>query len=135
VPSVIGRADIAFPNSPKVEVDPAGAWNALTDTLQAALDDPTVSARTFDAGPPGELSVQQAIDMLVTGDVLIHTWDLARAAGLDERLDEIIVAEQYAGLQPMDDMLRASGHFGPKVEVPDDADTQTKLVAFTGRQP
>ncbi len=40
-----------------------------------------------------------------------------------------------AGMQPIDDMLRQSGHYGPKVDVPDDADDQTKLLAFTGRDP
>jgi hypothetical protein len=40
-----------------------------------------------------------------------------------------------AGMQPLDDMLRQSGHYGPKVPVPDDADDQTKLIAFTGRTP
>ena len=38
-----------------------------------------------------------------------------------------------AGMQPMDEMLRQSGHFGPRVEVPTDADDQTRLIAFTGR--
>jgi hypothetical protein len=32
-------------------------------------------------------------------------------------------------------MLRSSGQYGPRVEVPDDADEQTKLIAFMGRQP
>jgi hypothetical protein len=32
-------------------------------------------------------------------------------------------------------MLRQSGHYGPKAEVADDADDQTKLIAFTGRRP
>ena len=36
---------------------------------------------------------------------------------------------------PYDAMLRSSGHYGPKVEVPDDADEQTKLIAFSGRDP
>ena len=31
--------------------------------------------------------------------------------------------------------LRASGPYGPKVTVPADADEQTRLIAFTGRQP
>ena len=35
----------------------------------------------------------------------------------------------------MDEVLRASGHYGPKVEVPADADEQTRLIAFTGRHP
>jgi hypothetical protein len=36
---------------------------------------------------------------------------------------------------PFDAALRASGHYGPKVDVPDTADDQTKLIAFTGRRP
>jgi hypothetical protein len=36
---------------------------------------------------------------------------------------------------PMDDVLRASGQYGPKVEVADDADVQTRLIAFIGRTP
>jgi hypothetical protein len=39
------------------------------------------------------------------------------------------------GIQPWDAALRASGQFGPRVTVPDDADEQTQLLAFTGRQP
>jgi hypothetical protein len=36
---------------------------------------------------------------------------------------------------PSNDVLRSSGHYGPRDEVTDDADEQTRLVAFTGRQP
>jgi len=135
VPAVIGKSGIQFPAGPSVDDDPPGAWTALADALQAALDDPTVAGQTFDAGPPGELTVERAIGMLVLGDVLIHTWDLATAAGLDDRLDPTIVTEMLAGMQPLDDMLRASGHYGPKIDVANDADDQTKLIAFTGRQP
>jgi hypothetical protein len=39
------------------------------------------------------------------------------------------------GMQSIDEMLRASGQYGPKVATPDDADEQTKLIAFTGRNP
>lgn len=134
VPAVLGRGGLQFPDAVR-DQEPHVAWRAFVDTLQAALDDPGTARRRFDAGPPGELTIEAAIDMLVTGDVLVHTWDLARAVGLDERLDEGIAADMLAGIQPMDDVLRASGHFGPKVTVPDDADTQTKLLAFTGRRP
>lgn len=135
VPSVIGRSGVDFPAGPSVDTDPCGAWRNLAGTLQAALDDPEVAVRKFDVGPPGQMTVEDAIGMIVTGDVLIHTWDLARATGLDERLDAVIVSEMLAGMLPMDDMLRASGHYGPKVDVAGDADDQTKLLAFTGRRP
>jgi hypothetical protein len=35
----------------------------------------------------------------------------------------------------MDDVLRQSGQYGPRVHVSDDADVQTKLLAFIGRTP
>jgi hypothetical protein len=38
-------------------------------------------------------------------------------------------------MEPLDEMLRSCGPYGPKVEVPANADEQTKLIAFTGRQP
>jgi hypothetical protein len=41
----------------------------------------------------------------------------------------------FVSMEPADEALRSSGHFGPKVAVPDDADEQTKLIAFTGRRP
>ena len=73
--------------------------------------------------------------MFFLGDVLIHTWDLARATGQDETLDPDEVSGALQGMLPFDAVLRASGHYGPKVEVPARADDQTKLIAFTGRRP
>ncbi len=35
----------------------------------------------------------------------------------------------------MDAALRTSGHYGPRTEVPADADAQTRLLAFIGRTP
>jgi hypothetical protein len=39
------------------------------------------------------------------------------------------------GMLPMDEVLRSSGEFGPRVEVAPDADAQTRLLAFVGRNP
>lgn len=81
------------------------------------------------------MTVEQAVDQFDTGDILVHTWDLARATGLDESLDVEEVRRMVEGMEPYDEALRASGHYGPRVEVPDDADDQTKLLAFMGRHP
>jgi uncharacterized protein (TIGR03086 family) len=67
--------------------------------------------------------------------VLIHTWDLARATGVDETLDATEVHQMLVMSEPYDEMLRASGQYGPRVAVPDDADEQTRLIAFMGREP
>ena len=135
VPAVIGQSGLIFASDISVDSDPVGAWTQVADTLQAALDDPTVAAREFDAGPPGRVTVEFAIGMMVLGDVLIHTWDIARATGQNEHIDTAIASEMLVGMQSIDDMLRASGQYGPKIAVPTDADDQTKLIAFTGRNP
>lgn len=131
---VLGDAGVELPKPPSADDDPLGAWEALNDALQGALDDPEIGAREFEMRM-GRFTVERAIDMFCTGDVLVHTWDLARATGLDEHLDPDEVHRMFAGLEPMDAALRESGHYGPRVHVPDDADEQTKLIAFTGRQP
>jgi uncharacterized protein (TIGR03086 family) len=73
--------------------------------------------------------------MFYTADVFMHTWDLARATGQDERLDPGKCAQLLEGMLPMDSALRASGHYGPRVDVAEDADVQTRLIAFIGRRP
>jgi uncharacterized protein (TIGR03086 family) len=131
---VLGGAGIPFGPVPSVDDDPLGAWKAVDDALQRALDDPAQSAREFDSRA-GHLRVDDAIGRLCLGDIVVHTWDLARATGLDERLDPEEVHALYEGMLPMDELLRSSGQFGPRVTVPDEADEQTKLLAFTGRRP
>ena len=128
------NAGISLPKPTTVDTDPARAWATFSDSVQGLLDDPVLSVREFD-GPMGRQSVEQAVDMIVTGDVLLHTWDLARATGQDETLDPEEVHRMFEGMEPMDELLRNSGHYGPRVEVPDDADEQTKLIAFIGRRP
>jgi uncharacterized protein (TIGR03086 family) len=124
-----------LPVGPSVDDDPVGAWTIMSDGIQALLDDPATAASQISHPRAGSHSLEDAIGMFFLGDVVIHTWDLARAAGLDETLDADEVAQMLRGMEPIDDMLRASGQYGPKVEVPADADEQTRLVAFTGRRP
>jgi len=134
-PFLEAGSDVVVPNGPSVDDDPVGAWANLDRTLQAALDDPAIGERTFSHPMAGDHALDEAIATFVMSDVVMHTWDLARAAGLDDTLDPDEVAGMYEGMLPLDDMLRQSGHYGPKVEVPDDAPLQDKLMAFVGRRP
>jgi hypothetical protein len=81
------------------------------------------------------MSLADAISMVYIGDVFLHRWDLARATGQDETLDPDRCARMLAGMEPMDDVMRSSGHYGPRVAVAPDADVQTQLLAFIGRTP
>ena len=130
-----GATGLTLPAGPSVDDDPVGAWRIQTDAVQALLDDPASAEREHDLPHIGTMSLGQAIDMIYTVDVFLHCWDLARATGQDETLDPNKCAEILEGMWPMEEALRRSGHYGPRVDVPDDADVQTQLVAFTGRIP
>ena len=107
----------------------------MNDGVQALLDDPASADRTLRNPHIGEVPLPQAVSRFFTADVFMHTWDLARATGQDETLDPERCAVLLDGMQPLDDLLRSSGQFGPKVDVPADADVQTRMLAFIGRDP
>jgi uncharacterized protein (TIGR03086 family) len=130
-----GATGIVLPAGPSVDDDPVGAWRNHTDAVQALLDDPAVAEAEHNLPHIGTMQLAQAIDMIYTNDVFVHRWDLARATGQDETLDADRCAAMLDGMLPMDEVLRQSGQFGPRVLVPDDADAQTKLLAFIGRTP
>ncbi|MFN7151471.1 MAG: TIGR03086 family metal-binding protein [Microthrixaceae bacterium] len=130
-----GSVEIALPDGPSVDDDPAGAWRAQTDAVQTLLDDPEVAGAEHEFEHLGTMTLGQAISMVYIGDVFLHRWDLARATGQDETLDPDRCAAMLEGMLPMNQALRQSGHYGPRVEVPDDADAQTRLLAFIGRTP
>jgi len=130
-----GGVGIALPSGPSVDDDPLGAWRNQTDSVQRLLDDAEAANREHDLPHIGRMSLGTAIDMIYTNDVFMHRWDLARATGQDETLDPDKCATMLEGMLPMDEVLRQSGQYGPRVHVPDDADVQTKLLAFIGRTP
>lgn len=67
-------------------------------------------------------------------DVLIHGWDVAKSTSQDTTLDPELVEACWVVVEPQLDMLKGSGAFGTEVEVPDDADLQTRLLAALGRE-
>lgn len=130
-----GSTGIQLSAGPSVDADPVGAWRTRTGAVQALLDDADIAGREHDLPHIGRMRLEQAIDMIYTSDVFLHRWDLARATGQDETLDPDKCAAMLEGMLPMDDLLRQSGQYGPRVQVPDDADVQTKLLGFIGRTP
>jgi uncharacterized protein (TIGR03086 family) len=120
---------------PLVADDPARAWSVLCDSIQSALDDPSVAASPFVHEMVGTHTFESAVDQFVTNDVFIHIWDLARAVGGNEVLDPAEVSSMLVAVEPYDEMLRTSGHYGPRVPVSDDASEQDRLIAFMGRVP
>jgi uncharacterized protein (TIGR03086 family) len=128
-------AGVELPAGPPVDEDPVLAWVIHSDGVQALLDDPVTQGRVLSNRHVGNMPLDQAVGQFYTNDVFLHTWDLARATGQDERLDRDKCAQLLDEMLPMDQALRASGHYGPRVELAEDADAQTRLIAFIGRKP
>jgi uncharacterized protein (TIGR03086 family) len=113
--------------------DVAGEWANARAGVEEVLADPS-RAGTEIAGPMGPMPFDVLIGRFACLDILIHTWDLARATGGDENIDAEAAAHALEGLRPMDAMIRRPGLFGPKVEPPPGADPVIQLMAFCGRK-
>ncbi len=113
--------------------DPKEAWTSVYTTMRELTSDPEVMARSVE-GPIGPMPLEQMIPQFMCMDILVHTWDLARAVGGDERLDEQSVRGSYEALKPVDAMIRQPNVFGPKLDPPAEADLQTEFLYFLGRR-
>jgi uncharacterized protein (TIGR03086 family) len=116
-----------------VEADPVAAWKQHVADIQAVLDDP--AGRVLSNPHIGDKPVDEAIDQFYTADVWMHSWDLARALGREPDLGQERCRAALAGMQPIEQLLRDSGQFGPAVPVAADASPQDQLIAFIGRDP
>ena len=119
---------------PDLPTEPVAKWHAIDTVVRSLLADDALLAQDTKT-MAGQMTLEALISMTGLMDVMVHTWDLARATGQDETLDADECAAFLAGMEPMDAMIRDSGQFGPRVPVSADADAQTKLLAFTGRTP
>ena len=134
IPGFFAAQGVAFPPVPSVREDPVAAWETVQTTIAKALADPALAATPVST-PFSTQSLADTVDMIVTGDVFTHTWDLARATGQDDTLDADQLGRMMAGMGEMpDEVLRSDGMFGPAIEVPADADDQTKFLAYVGRR-
>ena len=128
-------AGIRLSHGPTADQDPVAAWTVHVDAVQALLDDPASADKVLSNPHIGDVPLPEAIDRFYTTDIFMHTWDLARGAGLDDRLDADECAVLVAGMEPMADVLASSGQYGARVPVPDDADAQTQMLGLIGRDP
>lgn len=115
---------------------PADAdWKTARAAMDAALSQPGAVDGTVNFPPLGGDVPKVMLLGIATTDLLIHTWDLARAIGANEQLPEDLVAGAHHGLQALPaEAIRLPGRFDPIVDVPDSADAQTKMLAFAGRK-
>ena len=110
-------------------------WETVKAGMAAALDAPDSLEGTIDHPAMGEMPKHQVLG-IAGSDLLLHSWDLARAISGDETLPAEAVDAVLMGLQRMPaEFTRSPGRFGDEVEVGEDASAQDRLIAFSGRRP
>jgi uncharacterized protein (TIGR03086 family) len=120
--------------------DPELRWEMTYGQLQKAFEaDRRLFERVIDipelAANPATRLDARAIMPNLTRDVLIHTWDLARAVGADDRLAPGWCEHFYAALPSDPGGLSVSGMFDAPVAESGLTDVQSKLLARLGRNP
>ncbi|MFC7303329.1 TIGR03086 family metal-binding protein [Streptomyces monticola] len=113
--------------------DPAGTWDTAAAASRAAFAEPGALDRTVQLSY-GDTPAAHYCAQMVT-DLVVHTWDLSRATGADERLPTDLVDFAVREVSPYAAELAKSGLFAAPVEPPPDADVQTKLLCLLGRRP
>jgi uncharacterized protein (TIGR03086 family) len=112
-----------------------------TDPMRAFDDSAIVSAAAFRA--PGAMETMCAVSYgpvpgeIYCGhrliDVLVHGWDVAVSTGQDATLDAALVDAALEVVEPQIDLIAASGQYGTRQPVADDAGPQSRLLALLGR--
>ncbi|WP_374970851.1 TIGR03086 family metal-binding protein [Terrabacter sp. BE26] len=113
--------------------DLRAAWHAHDARMRELLADLAVAGLEYD-GFFGRTTVGRTIVAFHGFDLVVHRWDLATAAGLDERLagDELEMLERSA--DGFGEHLYDDGVCAPAVPVRDGADRQERLLARLGRR-
>jgi uncharacterized protein (TIGR03086 family) len=117
----------------KLGDDPLGAWEWAADGARKAFGAPGALERTVHLTYGDSSGADYCAEMVA--DAVVHSWDLARAIGFDERLPEDLVHFAARRVAPHAALLEKSGLFAAAVDPPPGADAQTRLLCLLGRRP
>lgn len=107
------------------------AWTGAAAASRQAWQevDPNAEVHLSDGlNPVGEYAAQMHLDLVV------HGWDLARGAGLDDSIDPEIAQLILQYVEPVAGAWAAAGMFGAPVEG-DFTEPPDRLLALLGRDP
>lgn len=113
--------------------DPKAAFAALVGKACAAaqtLDNPGRTVHCSFGDYPAQAYLWQ-----INSFRGLRARDIAKLIGVDATLPPELVQGLWDELSPHAEEWRVMGVYGPKVEVPDGASLQDKLLGLTGRQP
>ena len=114
--------------------DPVARWKATQAAIIEAISKPGALDEEVDMGGGNKAGLRGLVGTLST-DVLVHSWDLAKAGGVEPKLDTELCTIGYERAEQNREMFAKSDMFGDEVKVPDDADVCSKLLGIMGRDP
>lgn len=113
--------------------DPLGSWRrgvVLLDEAIAGLDSLDITISFLQPMPARDVLLVRVFEAAV------HTWDVSRAIGFDERIDERLVALTYPLVERMIQGPATSAFFAPaQANLPSTATPQDRLLHLAGRTP
>jgi len=98
-------------------------WAAVVDALFPAL------------GRSRALDGRELLVGVLATDVLVHSWDLCRAADVTVPLDPVLCRSGYERALANREVLVEAGAIERSNAVPDDASIQERLLGLFGRNP
>ena len=118
---------------PDEHPDPAAGWHAHDERMRELLADPAVAGREY-GGVFGRTTVGASIVTFYGFDLVVHRWDIAVAAGLDEHLSDEELEMLDRSADGFGEHLYDDGVCKPALPVPDGADRQERVLARLGRR-
>ncbi|MFB4310255.1 TIGR03086 family metal-binding protein [Actinomadura sp. GTD37] len=113
--------------------DPLASWRAVRARMTAELVRPGALDRRV-ALAFGEATVREWVEEYPL-ELLVHTWDLARASGQAVVLDADLVRSALETAGRMAPRGREAGMVGPESAIAEGAGDQARLLALFGRDP
>ncbi|NKZ08700.1 TIGR03086 family metal-binding protein [Actinomadura latina] len=113
--------------------DPVESWRAVRARMMAELT-PQALDRTIPLAFGDVTTLREWIEEYPL-ELLVHTWDLARATGQAAELDADLVRAALGTAERMVPRGREVGKVGPEVGVGDGVSEQARLLALFGRDP
>ena len=112
--------------------DPIKAWDeAAADARGAVKDAKDLQQLTHLSF--GDVPLQEYLDEM-TFDLHIHGWDLRTSIGSDTTLDDEVTSYLMPWAEVTMTGYQAAGVTAPPPPIPDDASSQTKILALSGRR-
>jgi uncharacterized protein (TIGR03086 family) len=134
--ALLGSAGRALSQAPSVDEDPVAAFRSARRDVQTVLAVPALAGREFDAPHVGRTTVEVSIDQVVSANLPLHGWDVARGTGQDHAIPDEEVEWASSALDALPkEVPRLPYVHGAPVPVPADASAHDRLLGRIGRDP